>query len=101
MDARVAKAVKLITTDCPNYCSCCNSGTQTIEHWLIKCSTFLRIHLPVSEILRKILYFFVHNSSSGPNDNIPNNSLTNNNSVINNLDNSLVSNTVYNNISVK
>jgi len=69
LDARVTKAAKLITSDCPNYCPCCNSGTQTIEHWLIKCSTFLRIRLPVSEILRKILYIFVHHSSSGPNYN--------------------------------
>ena len=100
LDARVAKAAKLITMDCPNYCPCCNSGTQTIEHWLIKCPAFLRIRLPVSEILRKILHFFVHNSSTGPNDNNSNNSFINNNSVINNLDNSLVSNTVYNNSSV-
>ena len=85
LDARVAKAAKLITAGCPNYCPWCNSGTQTIEHWLIKCPAFLRIRLPVSEILRKILYFFVHNSSTGPNVNIPNNS------VVNNLDHSLVS----------
>jgi len=30
LDARVAKAAKLITSDCPNYS--CNSGTQTIEY---------------------------------------------------------------------
>ena len=27
LDARVAKVAKLITTDCPYYCPCCNSGT--------------------------------------------------------------------------
>jgi len=59
LDARVAKAAKLITSDCSNYCPCCNSGTQTIEHWLIKCPTFLCIRLPVSEILKKILNFSI------------------------------------------
>jgi len=67
---------------------------------MIKCSTFLRIRLPVSEILRKILYFFVHNSSTGPNYNNSNNSLINSNSIVNNLDNSLANNTMYNNSSV-
>jgi len=73
-NAGVAKAVKLITLDYPNCCPCCNSGTQSIEHRLIKCPNFLRIHLPISEILKKILYFFVHNSSKGPNYNNSNNS---------------------------
>jgi len=45
LDARIAKAAKLITTDYPNDCPCCNSETQTIEHWLMKCPTFLRILL--------------------------------------------------------
>jgi len=35
LDDRVAKAAKLITTDCSYYSPCCNSGTQTIEYWLI------------------------------------------------------------------
>jgi len=112
LDARVAKEAKLITSDCPNYCPCCNSGTQTIEHWLIKCPTFLRIRHSVSEILKIILYFFVHNSSTGPNYNNSNNSLINNTSIVNNVDNSLANNTaillsklltilvVYNNSSV-
>jgi len=95
LDARVAKAAKLITSDCPNYCPCCNSGTQTIEHWLIKCPNFLDIRLPVSDILRKILYFF-----TDPNYINSSNSLINNNSIVNNLNNSLANNTVYNNSSV-
>ena len=74
--------------------------TQAIEYWLIKCPTIFRIHLPVSEILRKILYFFVHNSSTGPNFNNSNNSLINNNSIVNNSENSLANNTVSNNSSV-
>jgi len=40
LDVRVAKAAKLITSDCSNYCPCCSSGTQTIEHWLIKYPIF-------------------------------------------------------------
>jgi len=67
---------------------------------LIKCPTFLRIRLPVSEIFRKNLYFFVHNSSADPNYSNSNNSLINNNSIVNNLDNSLANNSVYNNSSV-
>ena len=38
LDVRVAKAAKLIISNCPNYCLCCNSGTQTIE--LDKMSNF-------------------------------------------------------------
>ena len=90
---------KLITKDCPNYCPCCNSGTQIIEYWLIKCQSFLRIRLSVSEILRKILFFIVHYFSTVP-------IITTLTIrllviiVINNLDNCLVSNTVYDNSSV-
>ena len=40
LDTWVSKAVKLISLDCPNYCPFCNSGTQIIEHWLIKMSNF-------------------------------------------------------------
>jgi len=31
-DASVAKAAKLVTEDCPNFCPCCFSGKQNIEH---------------------------------------------------------------------
>jgi len=86
---------------CINYYPYCNSGTQSIEHWLIKSPTFLRIRLPFSEILRKILYFFFfHNSSIGLDYYNSSNSLINNNSIVNNSDKSLIRNTVYNNSSV-
>ena len=61
---------------------------------------YIYYSLLVSEILRKILYFFVHNLLTCPNYNNSNNSLINNNSIVYNLDNDLANNTVYNNSSV-
>jgi len=36
-DTSVAKAAKLVTEYCPNFCPYCFSGKQNIEHWIVLC----------------------------------------------------------------
>ncbi|ORX85591.1 hypothetical protein BCR32DRAFT_276141 [Anaeromyces robustus] len=42
IDARVAKAAKMINNSCPNCCSCCFhcESYQRIDHWFINCFLF-------------------------------------------------------------
>jgi len=42
-DASVAKATKLVTKDCSNFCPCCFSGKQNIEQWTVLCHVFNEI----------------------------------------------------------
>ncbi len=108
LDARVAKAAKLIDPVCPNYCPCCHNEFQGINHWLIKCPFFNSIRSKFGDKFQ-LLFNFINNSpsnSSNPvsSSNIPidnflsNNSSNSLNNIISNV--SVVDNNVYNNSSV-
>jgi len=53
LDARIAKAAKIIDQMCPNFCPCCKSNKQWISHWLIDCPFFNHIRSKVND---KILF---------------------------------------------
>ena len=89
-DASVAKDAKIVTKYYPKFCPYCKKGQQNIEHWCVKCPTFLNVRLQVSDKLRLILRYHNENkyvdSNSNPSDNpgsnthnndIPNESETN------------------------
>ena len=101
LDARVAKAAKLVTEVCPNFCPCCKTGKQNIEHWMVECPKLTSIRRPVSDKLKSILNFFVRNPSTDPNCN--SNSDSNgplDSSIAISVNNNVISNNVYNNSSV-
>ena len=80
-NASVAKAAKIVTKYYPKFCPCCKTGQQNIEHWCVKCPTFLNVRLPVSDKLKLILRYFNENkfvdSNSNPFDNPGNNTHNN------------------------
>jgi len=39
-NSEIAKAAKLVSDSCPDYCPCCKGGSQTFEHWILECPTF-------------------------------------------------------------
>ncbi|ORX78630.1 hypothetical protein BCR32DRAFT_294921 [Anaeromyces robustus] len=47
IDARVAKAAKMINNSCPNCCSCCFhcESYQRIDHWFINCFLFKNLRM--------------------------------------------------------
>ena len=55
LDARIAKAAKIIDQMCPNFCLCCKSNKQWIRHWVIDCPFFSHIR---SEVNDKILFLY-------------------------------------------
>ena len=55
MNARIAKAVKIIDQMCPNFCPCCKSNKQWLSHWLIDCPFFNHIR---SKVYDKILFLY-------------------------------------------
>ena len=104
-DASVAKAAKLVTEDCPNFCPCCFSGKQNIEHWTILCPAFNEIRSSESDKIKRIREFFDHNLSTNNNNHIPNNlyvpsTSSSNNNIDSNIDSNIVNNNVYRNSSV-
>jgi len=104
LDARVAKAAKLVTNFCPNFCPCCRSGKQNIEHWIVKCPRFNNIRSPVLDKISKIHDLFVHNSSTDPNINSGSDSNNSNalfdSNVVDYNDNNMINENVYTNSSV-
>ena len=116
-DASVAKAAKLVTEDCPNFCSFCFSGKQNIEQWTVLCPAFHEIRSSESDKIKRIREFFDHNMSTNNNNNqIPNNlnvpstsssinnidsnNINSNNINSNNIESNIVNNNVYSNSSV-
>ena len=106
LDARIAKAAKMIDQMCSNFCLCCKSNKQWIRNWLIDCPFFNHIR---SEINDKILFLYnafnrnnltndivkSNNDNSNSNNSNSNNSYRNiSNSFINNASNS-IENDVY------
>ena len=67
LDARVAKAVKIIDRLCPNYCLCCKNKGQTIEHWLVECPYFNDLRDEFSSILTVIMNQFRTTTASSTN----------------------------------
>jgi len=80
-DASIVKAAKIVTKYYSKFCPCCKTDQQNIEHWCVKCPTFLNVRLPVSDKLRLILRYFNENkfvdSNSNPSDNPGNNTHNN------------------------
>jgi len=60
LDARIAKAAKIIDQMCPNFCPCCKSNKQWIRYWLIDCQFFNHIRSKVND--EKIFIFFLYNA---------------------------------------
>jgi len=103
LDARVVKAAKIIDRLCPNYCSCCKSKCQTIEHWLVKCPYFNDLRDEFSSILTVIINQFSTRTTTASSTNIETSNLNNSDNILdsNFIDNNnLVNNIVYNNSSV-
>ncbi|ORX77170.1 hypothetical protein BCR32DRAFT_283457 [Anaeromyces robustus] len=60
IDARVAKAAKMINNSCPNCCSCCFhcESYQRIDHWFINCFLFKNLRIDhFSDLDRNFFYF--------------------------------------------
>ncbi|ORX87914.1 hypothetical protein BCR32DRAFT_289029 [Anaeromyces robustus] len=60
IDARVAKAAKMINNSCPNCCSCCFhcDSYQRIDHWFINCFLFKNLRIDhFSDLDRNFFYF--------------------------------------------
>ena len=55
LDARIAKAAKIVDQMCPNFCPCCKSNKQWISHWLIDCPFFNHIRSKVND---KFLFLY-------------------------------------------
>ena len=55
LDARIAKAAKIVDQMCPNFCPCCKSNKQWISHWLIDCPFFNHTRSKVND---KILFLY-------------------------------------------
>ena len=75
LDGRVAKAAKFTDPVCPNYCPCCRTKYQKIDHWLIDCPFFNTIRRKFSDKFQ-LLINFLYNSS--PNSNSSSNNIINN-----------------------
>jgi len=71
-DTSVAKAAKLVTEYCPNFCPYCFSGKQNIEHWIVLCPAFNEIRSSESDKIKRIREFFDHKLSNNNNSRIPN-----------------------------
>jgi len=70
MPMMVAKAAKIIDRLCPNYCPCCKSKCQTIEHWLVKCPYFNDLRDEFSSILTVIMNQFSTGTTTASSTNI-------------------------------
>jgi len=103
LDARVAKAAKLVNPICPNYCPCCIRKSQTIDHWLTECPFFNNVRSEFSDDLEPIFNLANRQSTASHSSNENPNSSYNSNSIEINTDNSrLIENNtmeinVYNN----
>jgi len=60
LDAKVAKASNIANESYPNYCPCCKSWCQTIEHWLIDSPFFNSTRSKFSTSLDTILIFIIN-----------------------------------------
>jgi len=103
LDARVAKAAKIIERLCPNYCPCCKSKSQTIEHWLVEYPYFNDLRDEFSSILTVIMNQFSTRTTTASSTNIETSNLNNSDNILNRNfidNNNLVNNIVYNNSSV-
>ena len=112
LDARIAKAAKIIDQVCPNFCPYCKNNKQWITHWLIDCPFFNHIRSKVND---KILFLHnvfnrgnltidnvnsnidnsnsnSNNSNSNSNNSNSNNSNSNSNNSNSNIRNSIISN---------
>jgi len=108
LDARIAKATKIIDQMCPNFCSSCKSNKQWIKHWLIDCPFFNHIR---SKVNGKILFLYnafnrgnltndivnSNNDNSNSNNNNSKNSISNNSNSNNSYSNNSYSNNSYSN----
>jgi len=56
LDARIAKAAKIIDQMCPNFCPYCKNNKQWIRYWLFDCSFFNHIRSKVND---KILFLYM------------------------------------------
>ena len=98
LDARIAKAEKTIDQVCPNFCPCCKSNKQWINHWLIDCPFFNHIRSKVND---KILFLYnVPNRGNLTNDIVnSNNDNSNSNNSNSYNSNNNISNSIFSNVS--
>ena len=101
LDARIAKAAKIIDQMYPSFCPCCKSNKQWIRHWLIDCPFFNHI---CSKINDKILFLYnafnrgnLTNDNSNSNNSNSNNSNSNNSNSNNSNSNNSNNNNSYSN----
>ncbi|KAG4085787.1 hypothetical protein H8356DRAFT_1374486 [Neocallimastix lanati (nom. inval.)] len=119
LDARIAKAAKIIDQMCPNFCPCCKSNKQWISHWLINSPFFNHIRSKVND---KILFLYNafyrgnltndivnsnydysnsnnNNNNNNNNSNNRNNNNRNSNNSNSNISFSNISNSIISNVS--
>jgi len=108
LDARIAKATKIIVQLCPNFCLCCISNKQWIRHWLIDCPFFNHIRSKVNDIIIFLYNAFnrgnltndiINSNNYNSNSNSSNSNYKNINNSISNNSYSNISNSIINNIS--
>ena len=104
LDARIAKAAKIIDQMYPNFfCPCCKSNKQWIRHWLIDCPFFNHIRSKGND---KILFLYnafnrgnLTNDIANSNNDNSNSDNSNSNNSNNNNSYSNISNSIFNNVS--
>ena len=94
-DSKVLKAANLVNSSFPDICPCCKNGNsnQTIEHWLLNCSSFDDARNKNLDYLDSVLSYFnvdsdshnVHSDNSGNISHCENNNGVNENLSVNNL----------------
>jgi len=94
LDARIAKATKIIDQLCPNFWPCCKSNKQWIRHWLIDCPFFNHIRSKVND---KILFLYNAFNRGNLTNDIVNSNNDNRNSNNSNSNNSNSNNSNSNN----
>jgi len=94
LDARIAKAAKIIDQICPNFCPCCKSNKQWIRHWLIDCPFFNHIRSKGND---KILFLYNAFNRGNLTNNIVNSNNNNSNSNNSNSNSSNSNNSDSNN----
>jgi len=105
LDARIAKAAKIIDQMCPNFYPCCKSNKQWIRHWLIDCPFYNHIRSKVNDKILFLYNAFIRGNLTydivySNNDNSTSNNSNSNNSNSNNSNsNNSNSNNSYSNIS--
>ena len=49
-NSKIAIASNRVNNECPNFCPCCETGSQSFQHWILECTRF-------NQLRSKYLYF--------------------------------------------